>query len=86
MLFNSVRKLLEKEGYWCRTIADAGSLNGACIYLDIENDISVGIWQHTKSTVGIRFNASQYYATCSNANQVLAIIQIVKDIKKKKED
>lgn len=85
MLFNTVKRLLEKEGYWCSTIADAGSLNGACIYLDMEDNISVGIWQHTKSTVGVRFNGSPYYMTCSNANQVLAVMQIVKDIKKKED-
>lgn len=81
MLFNSVKRLLEKEGYWCETIADQGSLNGACLYIDIGKDLSVGIWQHTKSTVGVRFNASQYYMTCHNANQVLAVIMMVKDIK-----
>lgn len=81
MLFNSVRRLLEKEGYWCTTSADAGSLNGACIHIELGEDLNVGIWQHTKSTVGVRFNSSQYYMTCQNANQVLAIIQMMKDIK-----
>lgn len=81
MLFNSVKKLLAKEGYWITTVADAGSLNGACIYIELSNDLSVGIWQHTKTTVGVRFNASQHYMTCQNANQVLAVIQMMKDVK-----
>ena len=82
MLFNSVKKLLEKEGYWCETIADAGSLNGACLYIDLDKNLNVGIWQDTKTKVGVRFNSSPYITTCTNANQVLAVIQVVKDITK----
>ena len=81
MLYNVVKRLLEKRGYWCETVADYGSLNGACLLVDISDNLNVGIWQHTKTTVGVRFNESQYYMTCNSASQVLVVIMIVKDIK-----
>jgi hypothetical protein len=80
-LFNSVKHALTKNGFEFTTVADAGSLTGACIYLDLLDDLSMSIWQHTKTTVGVRFNASPYYMTLSNANQVIALMDIVYNIK-----
>ena len=81
MLYNVVKRLLERRGYRCETVVDCGSLNGACLLVDISDNLNVGIWQHTKTTVGVRFNESQHYMTCNSARQVLAVIKVVKDIK-----